>query len=603
MQKVNIAFVSKPENLERVRKALGQSRLIGVDTETLGLDALTKEIRTLQVSTALETFVIDLRTAGFDNTRAALLDVLLDPGKVKIFQNAKFDLQFLHLYLGFPLGMPSLFDTQIASALINGGAREDNGAPVSHSLQSIAKRYLNFDMEKRYQKVSWDGSLFQEQLIYAGLDSHILIPLYQLMSKNIKLNQLEKAAKLEFDCIEATAHIELSGIKLDRVKWLEASREFAEQNVGLEKELREVLGYSVNLNSPQQVKEVFRDRLGVSVESLNKDYLKTFCDEYEPKPDMFGALPPVDPRDLISKYSLWKKNDKASGIYGADFFKHINPKTGRIHSSFKQLETDTARYSSTSPNIQNVPHDTAYRHAFVPEEGNKFAIFDYSQVELRVLADVAKIKKWIDAFKHGDDLHTINAMGAFGLTEAEVTSDYRSKAKIIGFGSAFGMMAAGYMRRVNLMSERKINKTEAERDMKGYYKAIPEFTVWLNSQVEYFKQYNLVRSGSGRMRVLDRWATSEQELHMAKQASRNFPIQSTAADILKTALVSFMKVKDTDTRIVNIVHDEVVIETIEAENDAESKLLAHCMESAGKEYVHDVEITVEGKVGVDRWEK
>jgi len=583
---VEIAYITETSSFEKVRQSMAHSTVLGIDTETTGFDPYTKRLRTLQISTVSETFVLDVWKLGEDNVREALLELFMDAGKIKVFHNAKFDLKFLHIHLGFPLFMPSVFDTMVADVLITGGMRTALGARTPHDLGACSERYLNRPLDKRFQKVPWDGTLFKEQLIYAGLDAAVLLPMYRVLANNLTANQLEQVALLEFECIPCTAHIELSGIHLHKPTWLKAAEKFAALLVEPGKLLRKVLG-DLNFASPLQVQKAFDTRLGVRVPSVSKDVLKPIIDNYRPVKDMFGQYPPHNVAEIMSLYLEYTGNLKKATAYGPKFFKHINSTTGRVHASFNQNEADTGRYSCSEPNLQQIPHIPEYRNAFIADEGNSLIDKDYSQVELRIIADTARIRRWLEAFANGDDLHDV--------TKNEIGSD-RYQAKIVNFSSAYGAGAQSYALKAN------IALSLAQQRMRKFYKSIPEFSVWLDRQVDYLKQYNLVRSASGRMRVLNRWMWNDDEMHIAKQASRNFPIQATSADILKTALVKLIPALPAGAKVVNIVHDEVLTEAPDELVPEVSALMDEAMIYAGKKFVERVDIKVDTNIS-KRWEK
>ena len=583
--KIDIAFITETKNLEKVRIACGQSRVLGADTETTSLSSYDGRIRTLQLSTAEKCFVMDLDKLGAGNVAAATSDIILDPHKVKVMQNGKFDIQFMHRHMGLPLEIPGLFDTMLASQLITAGG-EDGKKKVLHGLDSLAERYLGMKVSKKYQKVRWDGSLFREQILYAGMDAAVMIPLYRVLSKNLSLNQLDQVALLEFECVAATAHIEQAGMHLDKDLWLKAGEKFAASNLILGAELKGILG-NINFGSWQQVLVAFEERLGVKLSAVNKTAIEAFIDEYKAEADMFGSMPLHDVPDVLRKYQEYKANLKKESSYGPDFFKFINKVTGRIHPSFGQNNTDTGRYSVSNPNTQQTPGLEDYRRAFTAEAGNVIISSDYSQIELRILAATAGISSWIKAFDRDEDLHQQTA-DAVGCT--------RAGAKVINFGSAFGMGAASYS------AKTKSSISSGQAVMKKFYASVPEFTSWLKSQEEYFQRHNLVRSASGRMRRLDQWGWSKDDLHAAKQASRNFPIQATSADILKTALVKMRRRLPIEARIVNVVHDEVVTECPIGMATEVSGIMETCMIEAGQKFVHGVEIKVDTNISKS-WNK
>lgn len=588
---MEIAYVSKPSNLELVLKKIKQASVIGIDTETTGLDPLTDRLVLIQLATVSETFVLDMYKLPKPLVQELMEEVLHTRNQIKVFHNAKFDLQFFQTEFGFGLNTVNVFDTMLAYALIQGG---DN--TYKHGLDAVALDVLRVSLDKGLQKSGWGkGQIYKEQIQYAGLDAYILIPLYQKLAEGLRQNALLRVAKLEFDCIPAIASMELNGIKIDTEMWRDIALHDKDTQYELETQTKKAFGVKdMNLNSYTQVCKVLSEYAGVEITSVAKDAVQFMIDNYESKKDLFGYV--RDIRPLLIKYQQWNAFSMAQKTFGLSFLKWVHKKTGRIHPNFRQLFPNTGRLSCGSPNIQQIPKDSRHRGAFIAEDGYKLITLDYSQIELRILADITQEDSLLEAFRSGRDVHTEVACRITGKRAKDITKEERDFAKIINYGTPYGM---GIARMANLL---KVSFDEAKATKKQYMQTHPKIAEWFRAQEAYFKQYHCVRTASGRLRKLNQWFVSDDFTFAATQASKNFPIQGTNADIMKTALTNLYRELPFDAKIVNCVHDEVVIECKEEIAEAVAKEVTDIMVKSGKEFVASVPILVDGKVS-DNWTK
>ena len=340
------------------------------------------------------------------------------------FHNAKFDYQFL--FAEHDIRVQPIFDTMLAAQLLDGG---EQGA--SYALGAVAERYLEEEVDKSGQREDWSGELSGRQIEYAARDAEILLPLYERLARTLEDEDLKLVSEIEFSAVAALAEMELTGIKLDLEKWQELAVTVRERRDRAAEELEahfpepdgvlplEGLGPRLNLNSPQQITDAFRS-LGIEL----------------PDTKVWTLLKVEHPaaKALLRYRELQKK----LGTYLETYANYIHPKTGRIHANFLQCRVPTGRLACTNPNVQQIPHEDEFRSCFVAERGNTLVIADYSQIELRILAEVSEDPEFVRAFREGEDLHRVTAATMYGLKMEEVSKDQRSAAKRINFGLMYG---------------------------------------------------------------------------------------------------------------------------------------------------------------------
>src|SRR5256714_6219557 len=430
-------LVTSSEELRRAVDALSKTQVIGVDTETTDLDPYLSRLRLIQLATPDGVFIIDLnRFADTDLKRgdalAPLRQLFSSPRPIKIAHNAKFDAKFIKHNLGVDL--VGLFDTLLASQLVSAGDIEER-----HGLNAIAARYLNEEVDKTERLSNWEFELSESQLQYAARDAAVLIPLREKLIDRIKSLGLIQCAQLEFECVMAVVDLELTGFYMNKARWLEQLAIVEERRAELANELQEMLGEGVaqaslfgppraniNLDSQQQVTEALT-RLGIPLPDSTRNW----------KLQPLAAQYPV-----VEKLLEYRTMQKALTSYGQNMIEFISPKTGRLHADFRQIGAPTGRFACTNPNIQQVPHAAEYRRCFMgyPKE-RRLVIADYSQIELRILAEFSGDDAFTNAFKPGAGLPKVTAAQAFGVSEDQVTKKQTDFAKRLNFGVVYGIGA------------------------------------------------------------------------------------------------------------------------------------------------------------------
>jgi DNA polymerase-1 len=520
--------------------------------------------------------------------------------------NCKFDAKWVRHTLGVELGgafdsraptnggerveRGGLFDTLLASQLISAGEQEDR-----HSLRIVAERYLGESVDKTEQLSDWGGELSESQLQYAARDAAVMLPLRDKLVEQLRANALGRCAQLEFECVLPVAAMELAGIYLDEKRWREQLAVVEKKRALLAAELQDVLSeespqqsffgpsrIEINLDSHVQLTRALT-RLGVPVPDSTRNWkLQPLARQYP----------------VVGKLLEYRENQKALTSYGENILNEINPATGRIHSSFHQIGAPTGRMSSTNPNVQQVPHSIEYRRCFRAPEGKKLVICDYSQVELRILADFTGDPGFVDAFNSGADLHRVTAAQIFNVAPDAVTKEQRDFAKRLNFGVVYGIGA----RRFALMTG--ISETDAEDLLRRYFSTYRALDTWLREAAQKaVRERTAPRTVAGRLFRFNFDPEDKQAASLAQRNGKNSPIQGSSADIIKRALrLLHDKLKGMDARVVNVIHDEVVVEADAGGAEDVARTVEAAMCAAGEEYVKKVPVKVEYVVA-DEWVK
>ncbi|MBI4850966.1 MAG: DNA-directed DNA polymerase [Acidobacteria bacterium] len=578
-----IKILKTSSELQQAIQILTQAECIGLDTETTGLDPYTSKLRLIQIATAKEAFIIDL----FHTPQLAkeLKSLLLAEKPIKILHNAKFDLKMLKHHLG--LEVNSIFDTILASKLISGGREGE-----SHSLAKTVTRFLGIEIDKSEQTSNWaENNLSESQIEYAAQDALIVCKLYQAQLLKLCDLGLLETAELEFDCVSAIANMELAGMLLDKKRWQEIVKETETKHLRVATELRQALepvdeqmslfGEStINLDSPSQVQEALR-KLGIPLLDTRSSHLQHLAKEFP----------------ILEQLLEYRSLQKALSSYGLGILKFINPVTGRIHANFFQIGTPTGRLSCQEPNLQQIPHSANYRSCFVAAPGNQLIVADYSQIELRILADWACDDVLINAFNSGADLHCITASQMFGIALASVTPEHRSAAKQLNYGIIYGMGPQGLANRIN----RPLG--EAERLIDRYFLTYSSVARWLEQAGRDALNNKQTRTRLGRLMYTESTETHELPQSAIIRLGKNMPIQGTSADISKYAMMLlYRSLAKTSARLINNVHDELVFEVAKDEAGEVAKIIEKEMVAAGQEFIHNVPVIVDLKIS-EAWLK
>lgn len=558
-----------------------------IDCETSGLDPFSAELVLIQVLAGTKIFLIDVGAIPTDQRKTfyyrGLLRILEDNTILKVFHNGLFDLKFLkyHAFNNNGVQFINLFDTMLAEQLLTAGISKRG----DHSLQSLCQKYLHIDLDKGLQTSFKPGQLFTEdQIQYAANDVKHLETIFRIQANAIAKEGLTDTALLEFAITPAIANIELAGVHLDigKLEMLKVGLPIEKSRI--EQELNDIIKVAenvnkgktfnekaINFNSPVQVKQILCD-LGFDVPGTGIDVIEKINHPFT--------------KALVE----YRKVSKLLSSFCNKLPKHINTMTGRIHPEFFQLGTEAGRFTCQKPNIQQIPHEQEWRDLFSAPDGRKIITADYSQIELRILAEFSQDQAFLDAYRKGQDLHSRTASEMFIVPIDQVNKDQRGIAKTINFGLCYGMSAKGLSDKMNITSEK------AESFINQYFRAYPKVKNTLQILgMEAVKNHYSTTIG-GRKRYFAR-ADSFSEQKSLERKGRNTPIQGTCGDILKKAILYLSEsLKGHDAAIVNLIHDEIVIEARDDQTEEIRDIVKRDMVRAGQDYIKTVPVEVDIKI-------
>ncbi|WP_372783275.1 DNA polymerase I [Litorivivens sp.] len=564
---------------------LDAAPLFAFDTETTSLDYM--EARVVGVSFAVEAgkaayvpFGHDYLGApdqlGEDEVLSALKPLLENPDKPKVGQNLKYDANVLVNHGIVLRGIAE--DTMLQSYILDAAGNR-------HDMDSLALKYLGHSTV-HYEDIAGKGAKqltfnqikVEEAGHYAAEDADITLKLHQTLRPQIaaekELDDVYRA--IEMPLVPVLSRMERFGAKVDRALLDKQSQELAEKIDAIQKAAHEEAGGPFNLSSPKQLGEILFDKLALPVvkktpkgaPSTAEEVLVELAHEYR--------LP-----QLILDY---RGMAKLKSTYTDKLPQMISPKTGRIHTSYHQAVAATGRLSSTDPNLQNIPIRTPegrrIRQAFVAERGYKLVAADYSQIELRIMAHLSNDQGLIKAFAEGADIHRATAAEVFGSTLEEVTDEQRRNAKAINFGLIYGMSAFGLARQLH------IERGEAQDYINRYFDRYPGVAQFMEDIKVNAKEKGYVETLFGRRLYLpDIKASNGMRRQAAERIAINAPMQGTAADIIKRAMIevdAWLQSSDVDAAMIMQVHDELILEVAENQVDSVSQQLEKLMEGAAQ---------------------
>jgi DNA polymerase-1 len=570
--------VTKDEIQQEVDQ-LKSAKAVCFDTETDGVDPISANIVGISLSAEKGSACYIPMNVEDALTEAEVIDLLRpifeSESILKIAHNLKFDLMILE-QTGITVTGP-FFDTMVAAYLIDSSQRL--------KMDTLAKEYLNYQpipiedlIGKGKPQITMADLSYKEIKDYAAEDADITFQLYKLFSEKLKNDALlEIAEKLEFPLIPVLVKMEGYGVHIDKEMLESFSEELTTDLDELEKKIFELTEEEFNLNSPQQLGSVLFDKMKLPAGK------KTKTGQYSTSEDVLSKLAlEYEVPSLILDY---RSLSKLRSTYVDALPKIIHPKTNRIHTDFNQTVTATGRLSSSNPNLQNIPIRTArgreIRKAFIPMDGFKLLAADYSQVELRVIASISGDENMIQSFKNGEDIHSRTAKEIFNLDSLdEVTPTHRRKAKEVNFGIPYGVSAYG------LASRLGISNTEGKEMIDQYFDRFPGIKKYIDDTVLFAKENGYVTTLMGRRRYIPEINSGNWNVRgFAERTAINMPIQGTAADIIKLAMIdihSYLQSEGLESRMLLQVHDELIFEIEGSEVDFVPDKIKGLMESAFK---------------------
>jgi DNA polymerase-1 len=553
--------------LPAVLLAVDETKIVGLDVETTGLDPRRDRVRLLTLATDCGTWILDLFAVPPEALQDQLFPLLAE--RTILGHNLGFDLGFLAL-LGFEPG--AVADTMILSQLVH-GTRHARGF---HGLGECVKRELGQELSKDLQRSDWSGSLSTEHLQYAAQDAAILRPLYARLQEQVKATGQERVAQIEMRCLLAVVWLSFSGVAFDRDGWKALATEAAAEVEKLAQEIdalapRPEQGAMFtagwNWDSPEQVRAAFA-ALGITLESTDDD-----------------ALAKVE-HPLAGLLRQYRAAAKKVSTYGADWLKHLAA-DGRVYAGWRQLGADSGRMACRSPNLQNLPRDARYRACFLAPPGRVLIKCDFSQIELRIAAKLTNERRMLEAYARGEDLHMRTARLLLG--EEDVTKEARQVAKSANFGLLYGMGTKRYREYAATNYGLQLSEDEAARYRRLFFEAYPGLARW---------HRDIGRTGDRAVET--RTLTNRRRAGVVRFTEKlNTSVQGTGADGLKLALALLWERRAQCPRALPVlaVHDEIVVECEAGQAGAAKEWLKAAMMDGMKDLIAPVPCVVDVKVG------
>ena len=550
---------------------------ICLDTETTSIDAIRAKLVGLSfsVKNGEAWYVAVPRETEAAQHIVQIFSSIYENDKIlKVGQNLKYDLTVLANY-GIQLKAP-LFDTMLAHYLVQPELR--------HNMDYLAEIYLNYQTihidtligpKGKNQKNMADLAP-ADICDYACEDADITLQLMEPLKAEMEKNQLTRVFhEIEMPLMPVLAQMERNGVRLDTEALSETGEQFRQRMQQLETEIYELAGHPFTITSPRQVGEVLFDEL-----KLNEKAKKTKSGQYSTGEEVLEAIKHKHP--IVEKILAHRALKKLISTYIDALPKLINPATGRIHTSFNQAVTATGRLSSSNPNLQNIPvrgdDGREIRKAFVPEPGCIFFSADYSQIELRIMAHLSADEHLVNDFRCGRDIHAATAARIFHKPIEEVSRDERRKAKTANFGIIYGISAFGLAERM------EVSRTEAKELITNYFETYPRVKEYMQTSVERARELGYIVTEFGRRRYLpDITSRNAVVRGYAERNAVNAPIQGTAADIIKIAMVRIaqrFETEDIQSKMILQVHDELNFSVLPEEFDRVKNIVIQEMEGA-----------------------
>ena len=587
--------------------ALAHARgYVAVDTETTGLNEMTADLVGVSLAVVAgeacyiplthraeaedDLFGSDALAEGQIDLEAALQalkPMLEDPSVLKIGQNMKYDAKILARY---GISVAPIDDTMLMSYAQNAGLH-------NHGMDLLSERYLGHKpieikslLGSGKSMKTFDKVPLEDAVRYAAEDADITLRLWQHLKPQLHKKRVTTVYEtLERPLVPVLAEMEMHGIKVDRDTLSRMSNAFSQKMAALEDEIQDLAGEKFNVGSPAQLGEILFDKMSLPGGKRGK------TGKYGTPADVLEDL--ATEHDLPARVLDWRQLQKLKSTYTDALQEHINPDTGRVHTSYSIAGANTGRLASTDPNLQNIParseEGRRIREAFVAEPGKVLVSLDYSQIELRILAHIAGIDALKEAFRDGQDIHAATASEMFNVPMEEMTPDVRRQAKAINFGVIYGISGFGLARNL------RIPRSEAQGFIDRYFERFPGIRTYMDDTVAFAKEHNRVETLFGRKINTPEINAKGPHAGFARRAAINAPIQGTAADIIRRAMVRMPDaIADQPAKMLLQVHDELLFEVDEGAVDTLIATAKEVMEGAAHPAVHlDVPLVVDAGQG------
>lgn len=606
-------YVRTQDELKKMYEELKNVSLIAIDTEGTQLDPYTNKLLLVQIGSRTSSYVID---AVKIKDWSLVKDLFENPKTLKLLQNSKYDYKVLKQSLGITIN--NIFDTMIAESLIR------SGLPMGENrvgLGFLARRYTGEELDKsirdtftRFTEALSDdnknfiqgGEMTEAQLKYAAMDVIVLFPIFDAQYKLLQEKSLVKVANLEFSVLPVVGDMELRGFKINVPKWRKHIETMRESHKKIAKDLQEAIrphykihqknlfgdyGDVINLNSQVQLLELMNDKLNLNIPSTGVAILE------------------VTDHPIAKLLLEYRKYEKMISAFGDSLLSQLNPVTKRLHPNYQQARTTTGRFACSKPNLQQIPahgDGAVFRTFFEAPKGRMLVTCDYSQQEMRVLADMADDPTMLEAYRTGKDLHSLTASTMYGVPYTddfkEKHADLRFNAKSINFGLVYGRGPS------SLAGQLGVNVDEAKELVKQYFEKMPKIGGWLDSAAKKGIQIGYAETLLGRKRFFEKPDPGDpnynREVSGIERASKNMPIQGSSADMTKMAMISIAKrykEEGLDAGIIHTLHDELVTEASEKDAERALQIQKEEMIAAGTKLLKKCPIDVDGEVS-KQWE-
>lgn len=570
-------LVDNEEDMALLANTLEKSQKFSFDTETTGIEPMTAELVGMSFAIAEgEAYYVPVpaEKAAAERIVNIFKKALENPSSQKIGQNIKYDYIMMRRYGVRPAG--AFFDTMVAHYLLQPEQR--------HNMDYLAEIYLGYKTIHIEELIGPKGKgqrsmrdVAPEQVYpYAAEDADITLQLKNRLEAELAREGMEHLFyAIEMPLVRVLAEMEISGVRIDTEALRRSSAELGERLAAIEQEIYELAGTSFNISSARQVGEILFERL-----KIDEKARKTKTGQYSTTEEVLEKLRYRHP--IVDKILTYRGLRKLLSTYIDALPELINPATGKIHTSFNQTVTATGRLSSSNPNLQNIPirdeEGREIRRAFIPEEGSLFFSADYSQIELRIMAHLSGDPAMIEAFVSGLDIHAATASKIYKVGIDEVTKEMRRKAKTANFGIIYGISTFGLAERLN------IPRSEAKQLIDGYFETFPRVKQYMEQSIEVAREKGYVETLNGRKRMLpDIHSHNSVVRGYAERNAINAPIQGSAADIIKIAMVRIFdrfEREGLQAKMILQVHDELNFTVPLPEIDTVSRIVKEEMEHA-----------------------